>query len=124
MTALPPPADSTKRRRAGASIYGPSIAPAQPFSLVCSPRHWRSSQVAVPVNHACCPVSNSAIAPTRQNTKGDWPHVFFGVPPFDHTTCAKGFDYKTAAACPAAGNGTSPDMYYRIASYAHTILEK
>jgi hypothetical protein len=60
----------------------------------------------------------------QQKTKGDYPHVFFGVPPFDHTTCAKAFDYKTAAACPAAGNGTSPDMYHTIASYAHAILDK
>jgi hypothetical protein len=53
--------------------------------------------------------------------------VFFGVPPFDHTTCGPGFDAKAdGATCPPAGNstdGTSIDMYYKIADYAHDILE-
>lgn len=121
------PADSTKRRRARASTMAP--ASRQPSHSRC----FAAPGIGVPPKWQCqsltpascsCPVSHFAITPTEQNTKGDWPHVFFGVPPFDHTTCAKAFDYKTAAACPAAGNGTSPDMYNRIASYAHTILEK
>jgi hypothetical protein len=44
------------------------------------------------------------------------------VPPFDHTTCDPKFDYKREKACPAAGNGTSIDMYQRISSYAHDLL--
>lgn len=52
--------------------------------------------------------------------------MFFGVPPFDHTTCALAFDYKKEAACPAAdtAGGTPTQMYNKIASYAHSILEK
>jgi hypothetical protein len=61
-----------------------------------------------------------------QGSKGNWPHVFFGIPPFDHTSCSKGFDYKTEDACPVANStgATSVDMYNRIASYAHSILER
>lgn len=54
----------------------------------------------------------------------DWPHLFYAVPPFDHTTCNITFDYKKEAACPAAGNGSSIDLYNRMASYAHAILER
>lgn len=61
-----------------------------------------------------------------QNTKTEWPHVYYAVPPFDHTTCNITFDYKKEGACPAAGTAgaSSVDMYDKIASYAHSILDR
>lgn len=62
--------------------------------------------------------------PRSQATKEQWPHLFFGVPPFDHTTCNPAFDYKKEAACPVAGNGSSVDIYQNISNWAHDILSR
>lgn len=50
--------------------------------------------------------------------------MYYGVPPFDHTTCSLSFDYKKEGACPAAGNGSSVEMYNTMASSAHAILNR
>lgn len=56
-----------------------------------------------------------------QSTKADWPHLLFGVPPFDHTTCNITFDYKKEAACPAS-DPSSLALYSKLADYAHALL--
>lgn len=68
--------------------------------------------------------SLNALGLHYKETRADWPHLFYAVPPFDHTTCNIAFDYTKEAACPAAGNGSSIDLYNRITSYAHAILER
>lgn len=58
-------------------------------------------------------------------TRGEWPNVLFGVPPFDHTpACNASWNPRNASECPPPGVGSNVAVFEAITNSSHDILER